>query len=101
MISDKNLQVLDDAGLETLVEKIRHMFNEEIGNLSTFEVIGNLKNTAELPNIGSAKAIYVITNEDGDVMYRWDNDEMRYIIMGTNYNNIEIIRGGNANTWNK
>jgi len=90
--------VLDKGGLATLVEQVKHMLNEEIGELTKFETFDfrDVTNKAELPNIGSAKTIYIVSTDVGDIMYRWDDVELRYRTIGTDYNNIEIIRGGTA-----
>lgn len=93
----KNMQVLDKGGLSTLVDQVKLMFKEEIANLGAFEVV-DIRGPHELPNVGSANTIYAVISEYGDMMYRWDDIELRYRIMGTNYNNIELIRGGNAAT---
>jgi len=46
------------------------------------------------PNIGSINNIYVDTTNNK--AYRWDNRNLKYYIVGSDYNDIKIINGGDA-----
>lgn len=46
------------------------------------------------PNIGSASKIYVATAENKT--YRWNDDDLKYYCIGSDYNDINIINGGGA-----
>lgn len=48
----------------------------------------------EFPNIGNENNIYIDTNKNQP--YRWDNENLKYYKVGSDYNDIKIINGGNA-----
>lgn len=45
----------------------------------------------DFPTVGTTEQIYFDTGENAT--YRWDNAQLRYICVGRDYNNIEIIDG--------
>lgn len=49
----------------------------------------------EFPNIGSPKIIYVDASENR--IYRWDAENLKYFCIGSDWSQIEIVYGGNAN----
>lgn len=49
----------------------------------------------EFPNIGSPKIIYVDNQESR--IYRWDAENMKYFCIGSDWSQIKIVYGGNAN----
>lgn len=68
------------------------------GNL-TLEKLGIsdiiLKNNiTEFPNIGNEKNVYIAKEENKT--YRWDDENLKYYCIGSDYNDIKIINGGNA-----
>lgn len=48
----------------------------------------------EFPSIGSEHLIYIDISENAT--YRWDNANLKYVCIGRDYNEIEIISGGKA-----
>ena len=48
-----------------------------------------------LPSLGNTGTVYFITDENA--IYRWDEDGLRYVCVGRNYEEIKIINGGDAN----
>lgn len=49
----------------------------------------------EFPNIGNSRNLYLdITSQ---VIYRWDDTELRYEKASQDFNDITAINGGNAN----
>ena len=46
----------------------------------------------EFPTIGSADVLYVDIAEDR--VYRWDGDNLKYICVGSDYEQIKFINGG-------
>lgn len=54
----------------------------------------SVKSYGALPNIGSAGIVYIV--EDENAVYRWDRDELKYYSVGRDYEEIQIIFGGNA-----
>ena len=89
-------EVLGRGGVKTLVERIQGMIKDEIDKIDSFSII-EVSSSAELPNIGSSNALYIMSTEVGDTLYKWDPNNLSYVIIGSNYMNIKIIRGGTAN----
>lgn len=48
----------------------------------------------EFPNVGQANALYLDTA--ANKLYRWNGNDLHYYAVGTDYNDIKIIDGGNA-----
>lgn len=81
---------------------------EGVENDETETLVDNKKNTIEVvlkshsyasrfefPNIGNAAILYV--DEDSNRVYRWDSGSSTYCCIGSDYSEIKIINGGNAN----
>lgn len=49
----------------------------------------------EFPTIGNSDNLYFDTNKM--VAYRWDNTELKYFKVSQDWEDIEVINGGNAN----
>ena len=54
----------------------------------------SVKSYGALPNIGSVGIVYIV--EDENAAYRWDRDELKYYSIGRDYEEIQVIFGGNA-----
>lgn len=54
-------------------------------------------NKYEFPSIGAQDVLYIATDENK--VYRWDDTELKYFVVGTNYEDIKIINGGSANEY--
>lgn len=50
--------------------------------------------TSELPNIGQTETLYIIL--DKNILMYWDFELLKYIRIGTDWRDVEIIEGGNA-----
>lgn len=48
----------------------------------------------KFPNVGNKNNLYV--DYSTNTTYRWDETELKYYCVGSDYREIEIIRGGNA-----
>lgn len=46
------------------------------------------------PSVGSAKFLYVA--QDTFKLYLWEEDLIKYTCIGSNYENINVINGGDA-----
>lgn len=53
-----------------------------------------VKSIAALPNIGDRNIIYIV--EEENKTYRWDSVEAKYFVVGSDYNEIKLIDGGNS-----
>lgn len=49
----------------------------------------------EFPNIGQAGVFYTDTSENR--IYRWDEEDLKYYCVGSDWSQIKCIDGGNAN----
>ena len=49
----------------------------------------------EFPNIGEDDYLYL--DREKNKSYRWDSSQLRYICVGSDYEDIGIIEGGSAN----
>lgn len=63
------------------------------GNIYEFKHV-ELQNKYELPNIGKEKTLYIILSESS--LYIWSSLELSYHKVGSDWNDIETIDGGNA-----
>lgn len=59
------------------------------------DVIQEYDSHLNFPNQGKLQTIYI--DKQNNKSYRWDNDELKYYIIGSDYHDIKIINGGNAN----
>lgn len=80
-------QFLDLPGLETLVNELKNYISNE--------KVVEYTSKAEFPSIGKIKTIYI--DRSDNMIYRWNDDELKYYSLGFNPDSIEIIDGGNAN----
>lgn len=48
----------------------------------------------EFPSIGSESVIYI--DKEANKTYRWDDSDLKYYVIGSNYNDIETIDAGGA-----
>ena len=46
------------------------------------------------PPVGKPNQMYIDITENA--IYRWDDEETKYFCIGRDYNNIQLINGGNA-----
>lgn len=80
---------------------------EGLENDNTVVVVDNKENTIEVllknhtyatrfdfPNSGSESVLYI--DESTNKVYRWSDKDLRYYVVGSDYTEIEIIYGGNA-----
>lgn len=62
---------------------------------ATKDVVSTYVTHYEFPNRGKEAALYIATEENK--VYRWDQDTATYYCVGSNYEDIKIIDGGEAN----
>jgi hypothetical protein len=79
-----------------------------VENDTTIVLIDNPKSTIEVqlksqqygsklefPNVGNSSVVYL--DKAANKAYRWDEDNLKYYCVGSNYEDIKIINGGTAN----
>lgn len=64
-------------------------------NLPSGAVVIKKNSYLEFPNIGNSSNLYIDTTKQ--VIYRWDNVELKYYKVTQDFEDIQIINGGNAN----
>ena len=62
---------------------------------ATKDVVSTYVTHYEFPNRGREAAIYIATEENK--VYRWNPDTASYFCIGSDYSDIKMIDGGDAN----
>ena len=89
-IIEKNYDNLDN---KPKINGVELDGDKNSSDLKISEVI-KAQNYLYFPNIGKENCIYIdITNNK---TYRWDNVYLKYYVVGSDYNDIKIINGGDA-----
>lgn len=81
-------QFLDLEGLNILVSEILKKMDNN-GKVMTYQ------NHFIFPGIGKENIIYI--DQDNNSVYRWDDENVKYYRVGSNYEDIQFINGGDAN----
>jgi len=68
---------------------------EEFLALISHEPVRYVEEIADLPAVGDGSVIYIC--RAANKSYRWDDDETRYRVIGSDYNEIDVINGGESN----
>lgn len=58
------------------------------------DAISQYDSKYEFPNVGDSHILYVDQSENK--VYRWDNSALKYFCVGADYNDVDIIYGGDA-----
>lgn len=58
------------------------------------DIVQQYKTYLEFPSIGDPKILYI--DAAANKSYRWDDDNLKYFVVGSDYEQIKIIDGGNA-----
>lgn len=81
---------LNYHGLATYDSELKEYIKKEIG--ATFaEHIVQKDSLLDFPVIGQNSAVYI--DKTAGKIYRWDSSELKYYIVGSDYNQIELING--------
>lgn len=83
-IANENPTILQD--FERRISTLEEYANESIAEYNTF---------LEFPTIGKANVIYIDKQEN--CSYRYDEENLKYFCIGTDYKQIEVINGGILN----
>ena len=66
----------------------------QITNQPTAQVVTR-DSYLNFPSIGSESVIYV--DKTANKSYRWDDNDLKYYVIGSDYNDIELIDAGDSN----
>lgn len=82
------------------INKTTHMGGSISGGqsqTSATEIMITKNSKYEFPTIGSNKCLYISASENK--AYRFDETQLKYYVVGSDYEDIKIINGGNANEY--
>lgn len=48
----------------------------------------------DFPSVGNEKVLYI--DKKANKTYRWDDSDLKYYVIGSDYNDIKIINGGSS-----
>lgn len=68
---------------------------EEFLAAITNEPVVFVEDVLDLPAVGHAEKLYICRSSN--TTYRWDDNETRYRVVGSDYNEIDVINGGESN----
>ena len=80
---------LDDQGLETLVALLK----EYISSSSNL-IVQQYDSLYKFPNVGKESVLYI--DKETNRSYRWDDTNLKYYFVGSDYEEIEVIDGGKS-----
>lgn len=58
------------------------------------DVIKRYSNRADFPSLGQLNCLYIDSSENS--AYLWDNTQVNYVLIASDWHNIKVINGGNA-----
>ena len=82
-------KLLDLDGYQAVSAKLK----EYIDSHALSAVIPQ-KTYLEFPTTGDSNSLYL--DMTANEIYRWDDENIKYFRVGTDYHNIEVISGGNS-----
>ena len=88
-VNKMNKNYLDLTGLEIYDIELKNYIRQQIQDIEASVV--QYDTYLDFPSVGSENVIYIdITASE---IYRWNEDDLHYYAISTNYNNIEIVNG--------
>ena len=81
--------ILTKSGLEVYHTEITKYIQDQI--IQSKDSVLEYDSSLLFPSIGKINTIYV--DKTGNKSYRWDDTELKYYIIGSNYEDIELING--------
>ncbi len=90
-------QLVASVGLESSINSDAELHGE-LGNGVERIIQGKtvqIPSRHELPLTGESDAVYFVVDENAT--YRWDAANLKYFCCGRDYNDIQIINGGDLN----
>lgn len=89
-----NESILTKSGLDIyhaeLLKRVEDLI--EKSNNTVLEYASSL----QFPAVGKSETLYI--DKQNNMIYRWDDDNIKYYCVGNDYENINIINCGNATT---
>lgn len=100
------IKYLDPEGLQNLIENSIKLFSlknhihdtSEINNLddtlNSLMERNSYDSILNFPNVGKTGNLYIDTSQNKT--YRWDDNDLKYYCVGSDYNDIKVISCGDA-----
>lgn len=82
----KTIKIIDLNNLQLYDEEIKQYIGDAVN-----EIIVRAESYLKFPTIGNIYSVYIDTTENK--AYRWDDKSLKYFVIGSDYDNIEIIDG--------
>lgn len=83
-------KLLDLDGFLAIAPELKK-YIDNLVEASTAECVVQEDSFLKFPTIGSESTIYIDTTQNKT--YRWDDATLKYYIIGSDYNDIEVING--------
>lgn len=83
-----------EAGMGELLRLAREAAAQAGQAADRADLVRQFKTYLEFPSLGTEKTIYM--DAAANKAYRWDEVEKKYYVVGSDYGQIKIIDGGNA-----
>lgn len=77
-------------GLQLYTSDVKDYIIKQIKNNKNPIVI-NADSYLQFPTVGDSQCLYVDTTDNK--CYRWDDTNLKYFVVGSDYNDIQIIDG--------
>lgn len=77
-------------GLQWYDSEIKDYISKQIED-SKKQIVITADSYLEFPTLGDAECIYI--DKVNNRVYRWDNANLKYYVIGSDYSEIEIIDG--------
>nr|DAG26259.1 MAG TPA: hypothetical protein [Caudoviricetes sp.] len=84
--------VLTKSGLEAYHDRLKKYIDAQI--LQARDSILEFSSSLQFPSIGKEETIYI--DIEHNKTYRWDDGNLKYYCIGSDYNDIELIACGDS-----
>lgn len=84
---------LDLLGTSYLKDKIIE-YLKDYTDTQVLEVVSQYQSIYDFPSVGNKNKIYI--DKSTNSIYRWDDEAVKYYCVGSDYNSIEVINGGDS-----
>ena len=86
----ETIKIIDLDNLHLYDEEIKRYILKKVGD-AVEEIIVCAESYLKFPTIGDSSSLYIDTTSNKT--YRWDDNSLKYFIVGSDYDDIEIIDG--------
>ncbi len=81
---------------DKIIEYLKEYTDAKISEtLTQSDSVTQYASIYNFPNVGKENALYI--DKSSNKTYRWDDANVKYYCVGSDFSNIEVINGGNSN----